>query len=153
MAFSAAILLTSPINYGQRTRLENALFHTWPFLQRFQLELFTDRLLLAPPETTDDLYSSSEALDLAYLQSDHIFQGLPHFSKHFPAIKFAYIEAECYYGVCIYGGFVCQAGKMLKELIASEEGHKILLAELDIEIENEFEPFSRNFFSQHRVSM
>lgn len=93
----------------------------------------------------------SEENDLCPNIDDIIFE-LPdqvvQFSLLYPNKKIAFIEVECFGGVCLYEGFIVQNGIKLKEESSSDRAHIALLKEIYSKYGNEiyFEPFTRDFF-------
>lgn len=71
------------------------------------------------------------------------------FSKKFPNRKFAFIDVNCFGGVCFYEGFIAQNGKVIFEEASNEIGHINLLQQINPHFSGSyFEPFTRNFFTK-----
>jgi hypothetical protein len=80
-----------------------------------------------------------------------IEQNLPEWTRMYPAIPFVYLRAECFGGVCLYSGHVCQNGVMLERAEDPDEGGDALVRlvrALGVELGpgRYFEPFTRGFF-------
>jgi hypothetical protein len=68
------------------------------------------------------------------------------FSEKFPKKSFAFIDVDCFGGVCSYNGFVVKNGEILNNENGSN-GHIQLLKQLNPNFKEwYFEPFSRDFF-------
>jgi hypothetical protein len=73
--------------------------------------------------------------------------GIEDFSRKFSHKKFAFIEADCFGGACIYFGFVMQNGEILFGQSYDHSGHIPLLQAINPAFEGHyFEPFTRDFF-------
>jgi hypothetical protein len=87
--------------------------------------------------------NEDEAYELMAVLED----GIENFSQKFPHKKFAFIEADCFGGACIYFGFVIQNGEVLWNQSYDHSGHIPLLQAINPSYEGHyFEPFTRDFF-------
>jgi hypothetical protein len=110
------------------------------------INVYTDRLLLAPPELTDYLFENDEDYETALEQNGLLESGLLEWSQGFPDIFFAYIEADCFGGTCVYSGLVCRDKTILERVESSYHAHVSLLRHVDIITRGPFKPFTRVFF-------
>jgi hypothetical protein len=87
--------------------------------------------------------------DEAYQLMSALEDGMAEFSQKFPHKKFAFIEADCFGGACIYFGFVIQNGEILLEQSYDHSGHIRLLQAINPSYEGHyFEAFTRDFFAK-----
>ncbi len=101
---------------------------------------------LPPYATDDDLEAVYEQIDL--------FEGmLVELSRNYPNLNFAFLEADCFGGTCIYNGYVLNNGVQILKIDEAEVGPQNLiklLQPLDIKLKTDgyFEPLTRNYFDR-----
>ncbi len=74
---------------------------------------------------------------------------LPSWSVQFPEIMFVYLEADCFGGNCLYGGYVCKNNEMnIKTKTSDKDSLGKLLSPLGIKLnkDNYFKPLERGYF-------
>lgn len=83
---------------------------------------------------------------------DNIYESLDNiasFSQKFPDKSFAYIEADCFGGTCMYEGYIIKNGAKVLEQESTYTGHIPLLQNFEKTYHTEyFEPFTRDFFTK-----
>ena len=76
--------------------------------------------------------------------------GLAEFSRQFPAARFAFIDADCFGGTCIYTGFVVQQGEVTLRVEGDKPGTESLgrlLEPLGVRLQGGyFAPFTRGYW-------
>lgn len=147
MGYQQHIIISTILDAATRTRALQSAHARWPFLRNPRRhDIYSDRLLLAPPELTDYLFDNDDDDEAASEQSFLLSTDLPNWSREFPENIFAHIEADCFGGVCDYSGFTCQAGKILERIEPSLIAHIKLLERVGIQSDGIFIPFRRVFF-------
>jgi len=147
MGYHQNIIISTVLDATTRERALHSAHSRWPFLRNPRRhDLYSDRLLLAPPELTDYLFDNDADDEAASEQSFLLSTDLPNWSQEFPDIIFAHLEADCFGGVCDYSGFTCQAGNILERVEPSLNAHVKLLQLVGIPSDGIFIPFKRVFF-------
>jgi len=86
-------------------------------------------------EVYDNIYSSLE--------------NIPKFSQRFLEKNFAYIEADCFGGTCMYEGYIMKNGEKVLAQESTYNGHITLLRFFEKNYnQGYFEPFTRGFFTK-----
>ena len=86
-----------------------------------------------------------EAFEIISEFEDHIND----FSKKFPEKSFAYIDVDCFGGICFYEGFIVKNGEINYRQKHTNDGHIKLLEKLNKSFKEwNFEPFTRDFFTK-----
>ncbi|MFO1351522.1 MAG: hypothetical protein U1F68_12990 [Gammaproteobacteria bacterium] len=116
MGFQSAVIVSSSASAEQRKRMLDQAIRCWPFIRlpRQDSDL-TSHALFSPPEMTDYLYGTTEEYEDMLEQNDRVWAELQDWSRQFPTVTFAYIDADCSGGVCLYSGFTCCNGARLAE--------------------------------------
>lgn len=79
-------------------------------------------------------------------QADEVEAELLDFSRAFHGVAFAFVEADCIGGHCLYSGFCCRDGqKILTQDQATHDNLDKLVGEVGIKFVGAFEPFQRGF--------
>jgi hypothetical protein len=92
----------------------------------------------------------NQLLELTY----RIERELPDFLARFGDLTVAFVEAECFGGNCVYGGWVMRAGviELLIPLADAKPGRRTLeqlLEPLGVKLEHgDFAPFARGFWDE-----
>ena len=131
--------------------LEAAL-RRWPGCRGCMVDTPFTGIGLACPDPNDP--AAEDEVQARFALVGDVEHGLPSWSRAFPAIVFVYLEAECFGGICLYGGYACQDGAILaRESITgrtvdeSAAGLRRLLAYLGVQRDGHyFEPFERGYF-------
>ena len=90
----------------------------------------------------------AQARELAYA----LEVELVGWSKQYPDALFVFLSADCFGGVCLYAGYVCQNGAMLERANdTGDRNHKALrrlIRALGVELDDSgyFAPLTRDFF-------
>lgn len=109
---------------------------------------YPERAVFAPPELTSYLFDNPEDEERALAQADDVENGLLGFSRAFPGVAFAFVEADCFGGNCEYYGFCCRDGQQLLARDRETGGSLVrLVGKVGIEITGPFDPFVRGFFA------
>jgi hypothetical protein len=148
VSYSAAIVMSSVVGAAHKRQLLLAALERWPFLRLPAQDDFAEQLLVSPPETSPHLHPTEVTLRQAFSLNNQVYEQLPRWSTAFPNVRFAMVEAECVGGECRYGGYVCQAGATLIEVIAHRHGHMMLLGQLGMVVMQPFAPFGQGYFRQ-----
>ena len=90
--------------------------------------------------------NADEAMENVFLFEEKVLE----ISICFPKQKFAYIDMDCFGGVCLYEGFVALGGRRIFEQEMQESGHINLLKALAPDFCGYyFEPFTREFLKEN----
>lgn len=100
-------------------------------------------------QDSDQAYE--QAIEISYAIEDQ----LPEWSKNYPDIVFVFVNVDCFGGICIYQGYVCQNGRVIAQDKGDACGElrkralKQLIAHLGVELgyQQYFAPFEREFFN------
>ena len=103
--------------------------------------------LFRAPELTDYLFDDDTEYELAVSNAYAIADGVAKMSAEFRGVTFAYVDADCFGGTCLYSGFTTVDGNVISRVEPDRKGHKKLLREVGLRIWNHFAPFTRNYFS------
>ena len=96
---------------GNETALKAAL-DRWPFCVGKVIRSPFHGIGFRCPDL-DEVWDSEEAHEYWENRIYSVEQQLPDFSTVFPALTFAFINAECFGGNCDYAGFVVRNGELL----------------------------------------
>ena len=108
---------------------------------------YRDRILFGAPELTDYLFEDDTEYELAVSNAYTIADGITKISAEFRGVTFAYVDADCFGGTCLYSGFTTVDGNVISRVEPDRKGHKKLLRKVGLRIWNNFAPFTRNYFS------
>ena len=149
MGYQLKLVISSSVTSDLRAVIMSAAVARWPFCRGPRdPSAFTDRALIAPPELTDYLFDTDEDRERAIEQSYEVEDGLLEWSRQFPAVTFACIEADCFGGTCIYHGSTCRAGeRLLVEKKGVKNDVRPLLRGVGLKSARSFAPFVRGFFA------
>lgn len=75
-------------------------------------------------------------------------KNLPDWSKNFPKQKFVYIDSDCFGGICLESGFVCNNGVVIFIQESEEKYLGNLLEKGEIQLKWYFEPLTRGYFDK-----
>jgi hypothetical protein len=105
---------------------------------------------------TSYLHDSTGDWDEAFRQVCEVRAGLADWSRAFPGVGFAFIEANCLGGNCEYGGFCCRDGEVTLGTASDRcrgPGLHELAVAVGIRMEGTlyFEPFVRGYFAVLRA--
>src|SRR3954453_15420296 len=143
MGFELKLVISSPVSPGERAAITAAAAARWPFCRGPRdAAACPDRVVFAPPELTSYLHRREE-YDRAVSLSYQVQEGLPEWSRAFPMVTFAFIEADCFGGDCECYGYCCRDGQVFKD----GENLVGLAAGVGIEIAGDFAPLVRGFFA------
>src|SRR5262249_55897986 len=147
VGYRQSIIVSTPLEREARERALLSAQSRWPFARRpRQSNTYSDRLLLALPELTDHLFDRDEDRETVIGQNSRIESELSAWSREFPAAVFAYVEAECFGGICEYSGFACRGDAVIERVDLSDDAHVRLLRHVGIVTDGVFEPFTRAYF-------
>ncbi len=148
MGYRLKLVVTSPVAADTRAAIFTAAIARWPFCRGPRDPVaYPERAVFAPPELTSYLFDDPESEGRALAQADDVEGGLLEFSRAFPGVAFAFVEANCFGGNCEYYGFCCQDGQRLLVRDHETGGSLVrLVGGVGIEIAGPFEPFVRGFF-------
>ncbi len=148
MGFEQNIVISSAVPAGDRRAILSAAVTRWPAVTGpFEPDSYPDRVVFAPPEMTSYRFAGGADATEGRRQNDDVRDGLPEWSRAFPAVTFAWVEAECFGGQCGYSGFSCRDGQSSP----TSGGLHTPLAAVGVELETGyFEPFVRGFFAALR---
>ena len=147
MGYRQNIIVSSTLAKMTRENAIQSALSRWPFLRSpRQSDVYSDRLLLSPPELTDYLFDNDTDFEIALVQNGLVESELLKWSQEFPAVSFAHIEADCVGGTCLYFGFACRTDAILERVEPRYYGHVSLLRHVGIITDGPFEPFTRVFF-------
>ncbi|SRR6266487_3548835 len=90
--------------------------------------------------------------------AEELEADLLQWSKSFPQAQLVFIDVECSGGTCLYQGYICSNGRILKREDTGQEGHaplRRLLRYIDVELDERgyFAPFERSFFTDQRITI
>ena len=121
----------------------------WPFCRGPRdPAAFPDRALFAPPELTGYLYDTPADHERVLAEAEDVEVGLPDWSRAFPEVTFALVEADCFGGRCAYFGYCCRDGGQFLVRDRCAEGSLLeLVAGVGIKTTGPFDPFVRGFFA------
>ena len=95
-----------------------------------------------------DLVADDMGQDVARAQNAEVENDLPEWSRAFPSVTFAFIEADCFGGYCEYSGYCCRDGEVSNRRSRESGGSlEALAAGVGLEIASPFAPFVRGFFT------
>lgn len=142
------IVMSSPVNPATRRAVHDAATQKWPFIRFPRSEnRYPDSVLFALPELTPYLFHDNADYELAVEQCGEVEDDLPQLSTQFPEVFFAYIEADCVGGTCLYDGYCCCDGKIFFAVDRpNEDSHDVLLERIGINPPGRFAPFKRGYF-------
>lgn len=149
MGYRLKLVVSSPVPADTRAAILTAALARWPFCRGPRdPAAFSGHAVFAPPELTSYLFDDSVAEGRAMAQADEVEGGLQEFSRAFPDVVFAFVEADCFGGNCEYYGFCCRAGQQFLARDRDTGGSLVrLFGGVGIEITGPFEPFARGFFA------
>jgi hypothetical protein len=149
VGFQLKLVISSPVPADARTATVAAALARWPFCRGPRdLAAYPDRAVFAPPELTGYLYDGTEDYGRALAQADEVEAGLSKWSRAFPDVTFAFVEADCFGGNCEYYGYCCRDGRVLLTRDRETGGSLLqLVGGVGIEITGQFPPFVRGFFA------
>jgi hypothetical protein len=151
MGYHQNVFLSTSLDWTVREMAIRSALERWPFLRLpGKRNDYPGRVVLALPELTTYLFDNEADYEAALEQRELVESELPAWSREFPDLKFAYIEAECFGGHCEYSGFVCCSGEVLLRAELSEKAHVYLLKAVNFETPGFFASFERGYFSNHR---
>jgi hypothetical protein len=148
MGYHQSIIVSSVLDWAAREDAIQRALSRWPFLRcspNWRKDS-VDRLLLAPPELTTYLFGNEEDYEAAVEHTWSVESELLNWSQGFPSTTFAFVEADCFGGNCVYSGFACRDGTRIESPESSPDAHLKLLRHVGIETAGSFEPFKRGYF-------
>ncbi len=108
MGFRLNVVCSSRVSEAQRGDIFDSAQSIWDFIRGPRgIGDFDDRVVFAPLEMTSYLLRTDEDVETIIVQNDDLEAQLVDWSQQFPDITFAYIEADCFGGKCVYAGFCC----------------------------------------------
>jgi hypothetical protein len=150
VGFQLQCVVSSQLTAEERHGVMAAALARWPFCRGPRdPNALTDRAVFAPPELTSYLFGHGEhgRYDEALLLADDVGRNLAEWSRAFPGVTFALIEANCFGGDCNYRGFCCRDGELIEQHDGRLGALIQLLAAVGIETHGYFAPFERGFFA------
>lgn len=127
--------------------LDHAL-HTWPSCRGRLITVPFGGIGVAAP---DRLHADTrEAADNAKAVALALEKDLPAWGQQYPALRFVFLRAECFAGLCDYDGYVSQDGQILLHALGNSHSDALrrLMHHLDLELDDRsyFAPLQRHFF-------
>lgn len=149
MGFQLKLVISSRVSAEERKGIMSAVRERWPFCRGPRdPSAYSNRAVFAPPELTSYLYDDFDEAERVDEMADDVESGLADWSRGFPIVAYALVEAECFGGNCLYRGFCCRNGELV---LRHEEFDNDRLIELvrtvGIETSGTFAPFVRGFFA------
>jgi len=121
MGFQQHVVVSSAVSADDRQAILSAAFTRWPFARSpHNPDSYPDRVVFAPPELTSYQFSGSADSSKGFEQNIDVKNGLPEWSRAFPTVTFAYIEANCFGGGCDYTGYCCRDGDTVGGTLVEE---------------------------------
>jgi hypothetical protein len=151
VGFALSILFSSEVGARKRADIERDATRRWPFvrLPDARRDRYPGHVELAAPELTEYLFDRHEDYERAVERTGIWEEEVPGWSARFPEVGFAFIEAECVGGTCLYSGFVCRDGAVGMKVDGGAEGHVALLAAVGVRLPGRhFVPFVRGYFQR-----
>jgi hypothetical protein len=139
---------------AERPLLDAAL-RTWPGCRGRLISDPFHGIGVAVPEHALTYGDTEEDQEQAQELTWALEQELVAWSHHYPTMRFVFIRADCFAGVCDYEGYMCQDGVILERAKDGERSGAALsqLARaLGVELDDSlhFAPFTRRFFDHPR---
>lgn len=149
MGFQQDIVVSGPVDPPLKQAILAAARGRWPFVRLPRQDRHPPHACFAPPERTDYLFASQEEYERVLERSGEVEDGLAGWSRGFPAVAFAFVEADCFGGTCLYGGQVCRDGQVVARQPSDAGGLAALLQHVGIALaDGSFAPFQRGYFDE-----
>ena len=96
--------------------------------------------------------------DVFEADAEELEADILQWSKLFPQAQLVFIDVECSGGACLYQGYICSNGHILKREDTGQEGPtslRRLLRYIGVELDERgyFAPFERSFFTDPRITI
>ena len=147
MDMHLTLVFSSKVEYSQKQEILSAAKAEWFFIRgpRSSGQLLS-HAHFSPPELTETRFRSEDGFVQVLEKNCRLEDELVDWSRKFPDVKFAFLEADGRGKIDKYSGYTCQNGKKLKVQDPDRLGHMKLLSDLAIRIEKFFPPLEPGYF-------
>jgi hypothetical protein len=147
MGFHLNAVFSSEVEYSKKHEILNAAKTNWFFVRIPRgTGQFITHAHFSPPELTASKFKSEDGFVQALEKNCRVEDELVDWSKKFPGVKFAFVEADGRGRTNLYSGFICKDGMKIKVQDPERLGHMKLLSEVGIRVEKYFPPFESGYF-------